>query len=320
MKRTWILFTLLFCLIYGCKSQDNTHPADRDSVKFIKLELPTPLPEPVAETENELKVQAPFLWKVVHDRGDSYLLGTIHQAVKADKVVNDALYSIISESKVVVFETDTEAIKKNPSEVMSLSQLPKEQTLKEMLSEERWAGLLTLVEGMPPHAIERMKPWTVITLATLIQIKKLNHFLERGMDDTIRRYAEMERRQIGFLEDWKESLQAGENAMTLQYLRDTIDEKDQVGSEFSLLLSSYLSGDEEKIKRLLKPETKSEEHFVKVLIHDRNQKWMKNLVPLLNKGNAFVAVGTAHLLGKKSLISHLKGKGFHVERVKSITE
>ena len=40
-----------------------------------------------------------------------------------------------------------------------------------------------------------------------------------------------------------------------------------------------------------------------------NQK----VLPYIKKGNAFVAVGLAHLLGENGMINFLKAKGYNVE-------
>ncbi len=50
--------------------------------------------------------------------------------------------------------------------------------------------------------------------------------------------------------------------------------------------------------------------FEKALLTDRNHVMAERAVPLLEKGNAFIAVGAMHLPGNEGLISLLKQKGY----------
>ena len=52
--------------------------------------------------------------------------------------------------------------------------------------------------------------------------------------------------------------------------------------------------------------------FIRILITDRNRKMRDAAQPLLEKGNAFVAVGSLHLPGHTGLVTLLREAGYKV--------
>lgn len=67
--------------------------------------------------------------------------------------------------------------------------------------------------------------------------------------------------------------------------------------------------------RKIVPDSLSEEDyelFLKYLISDRNQVMADRAVPIIDKGNTFIAVGALHLPGKVGIIELLRAKGYRV--------
>lgn len=70
------------------------------------------------------------------------------------------------------------------------------------------------------------------------------------------------------------------------------------------LLATYRAGDESN------PDFAADDYFTSA----RNLAWLNTLIKELNSGNAFLAVGAAHLYGDKGLINLLTAKGFRFKR------
>src|SRR3546814_18781858 len=58
--------------------------------------------------------------------------------------------------------------------------------------------------------------------------------------------------------------------------------------------------------------------YKKAFMDDRNHRMVESLVPLLERGKAFVAVGAAHLPGEEGLLHLLEQQGYRITRVSSI--
>jgi uncharacterized protein YbaP (TraB family) len=61
---------------------------------------------------------------------------------------------------------------------------------------------------------------------------------------------------------------------------------------------------------------KSAPGFYQTVLYARNARWLPELERLMGEGNAFVAVGAAHLLGERGLLREFVQRGYTVTRVK----
>ena len=51
-----------------------------------------------------------------------------------------------------------------------------------------------------------------------------------------------------------------------------------------------------------------------ILLTKRNKIWLPKLAKILKKGDAFIAVGVAHMPGKAGLLKLLQKQGFKLQR------
>ena len=55
--------------------------------------------------------------------------------------------------------------------------------------------------------------------------------------------------------------------------------------------------------------------YIQGILYKRNKRMLKRIIPYLNDGSAFIAVGALHLAGENGLLRVLKNKNYHVTRV-----
>ena len=53
------------------------------------------------------------------------------------------------------------------------------------------------------------------------------------------------------------------------------------------------------------------------LLYNRNKKWLDTLPAILDRHNAFIAVGAGHLAGKQGLVEQLRKRGYDVAWVRA---
>jgi uncharacterized protein YbaP (TraB family) len=109
------------------------------------------------------------------------------------------------------------------------------------------------------------------------------------------------------------SSQTAEEQLTdlISLVKDTAEAR----METRTLIEAYAKGDLKKMM-LISEETEVSMGDMKVWLDDRNVKWIPQLLPLLNEGNAFIAVGALHLPGEKGLLELLKAEGYTLSPVK----
>ncbi len=96
-----------------------------------------------------------------------------------------------------------------------------------------------------------------------------------------------------------------------EMLVDFVKDKEKAKSELITMNKYYRAGDLSKLQLLLSDQSYSESE-AKVMLDDRNKKWMDQLPQLMKEQQTFVAVGALHLAGENGLVSLLRSAGYTV--------
>ncbi|MGK8639046.1 TraB/GumN family protein [Brucella anthropi] len=270
-----------------------------------------------------------LLWKIDKDGVEpSYLFGTIHLSDPRVLALPKAADEAYRSASTVVIETtdilDPKAFLRLKLEQPDLLLFTDGSTLKSHIPPERREEIeQKLAErGIVLDAVAKMKPWVLTSLLTLPKCEReRKNDGERSLDERLALDAQAEGRNVLGLESAAEQLVAM-NRMPLDFhLRNlvaTVDYGDKVEDAMETTTALYLKGEIGMIMpslRKIVPDSLSEadyELFLKYLISDRNQVMADRAVPIIDKGNAFIAVGALHLPGKDGIIELLRAKGYRV--------
>ena len=87
-------------------------------------------------------------------------------------------------------------------------------------------------------------------------------------------------------------------------------------AEVDKLLALWRAGDVDAIARDFARDAKASPLLAKVLITDRNARWVDWIAGVMKRpGKVFVAVGAGHLGGPQGLLELLKARGLTAERL-----
>jgi len=100
-------------------------------------------------------------------------------------------------------------------------------------------------------------------------------------------------------------------------LLKNVDSTQQMKQEFDQMVRLYKAQNLDSVAILMNAGNFSEDKFGKILLTNRNEKWVKILDGLLKKESVFVAVGAGHLPGQTGLINLLREAGYTVTPVKN---
>jgi uncharacterized protein YbaP (TraB family) len=220
-----------------------------------------------------------------------------------------------------VVEADPASL--GPSAAMQAMMLPAEQSLSAIVGAELWGRLTTELGGeVPEAALDRLRPWAVSVV--FVQHWVRGHLASSpsdGMDLTIIAGARSREQPLVFLEEaqWQLDL-IGDipDAYFLDSLAEMVGEEGEAERQIAGLVESYVHGDLPAIEAIVfDPEDMARTpEYYDLFLYRRNAAWMVTLEPLLrDQGNAFVAVGLAHMLGPRGLVEGLRAKGFTVTRL-----
>lgn len=253
-------------------------------------------------------LRGPFLWEVQGASGPSYLFGTIHAGFHADKELPSWVWDKLDASDTFIMELDPTTIPL--VEMAKLGQLPEGQSLEQMLGPADFAVLAELLQTSA-DSLKRLQPWAALLLVT----QRL-YPTPLPLDLALRDRAALKGKTLVYLEDWKLQSQIIQ-MLDIDDLRDIIDPKGPGRVQLEALVDAYRAGDFEKLAAIgLDPNdiAKNPERHARML-DDRNRDWVGKLVPHLERGRTFVAVGALHFAGEHGLVELLRERGLVLTRV-----
>ncbi len=254
----------------------------------------------------------PILFVATKGDAESFLFGTMHTGVDAEKELHPIVFHKLAAAKVVVLEADV--FNADAMMVMKTAMLPAGQSLKTKIAPARWKIVVDRLASflMPESTLAQMKPWFVGTML----VQKMLPEVE-PMDAVIYQRAKKDGKQIEFLETVEQQLKLVDKSFDVKVLDDMLGELDKTEKMTKDMASAYRRGEIDALSALVFDPEERKKHpaMFDVLFDARNAAWIPKLEPLLGKGSVFVAVGAGHLLGDKGVPALLTAKGFSVARI-----
>lgn len=262
-------------------------------------------------------------WKVEGKGNTIYLLGSIHVLNKKfyplDKPIEDAFKN----SQMLVLEADLAEMESTQTQMKMLmaGKYPEGESLQKNLTKETYTRLDNMLKesGLSAAAFDALRPWMVTVVIMASELQKLGFNPNEGVDKYFYDKAKADGKKVRGLETadfqlsiFKEFTPPEEEAM----LKETFDEIHNLKKDMAELTTAWSKGDTTGLEKLVLDMVKAYPNIYKKMILQRNQSWSTQMDKLATSGqNAFVVVGTAHLVGKDSLLELLKKKGFTVNQL-----
>ena len=256
-----------------------------------------------------------LLWRVHKPKHpESYLFGTIHVDDKRVKKLSKKVIKRFKESKTLCLEILPD--RETQVGIGLAMLLPLDQSLDVILGEAFFNRLSLALhkKGVTPVEAVHLKPWAAMIV--------LSRPVSRGglaLDEQLYLWGQHQYKKLCGLETLQEQLSvfdelAIEDQVTL--LKDTLDNVGLLEELNEQLIKAYLSGNLDEIyRRSLDMEgtgTELSKRLREKLIDERNQLMLERMLPVLEEGKAFVAVGALHLPGKNGLLHLLRKNGYVV--------
>ena len=329
---------LLLILLYACLASAASARADDApaacTMRGINLMdgLETKDPASWRELQREADTipnRKGLLWQVDKEGIEpSYLFGTIHLSDPRVLALPKAADEAYRSANTVVIETtdilDPKSFMRLKLEQPDLLLFTDGTTLKSHIPAERRAEIeQKLAEhGIVLDAVAKMKPWVLNALLALPECEKERKSEgKKPLDQRLALDAKAEGRTVLGLESAAEQFEAT-NKLPLDFhirnLIASIEYGDKIEDAMETTTALYLDGEVGMIMPVLRkivPDGLSDDDhdlFLKYLISDRNHVMADRAIPIIDKGNAFIAVGALHLPGKDGIIELLRAKGYRV--------
>ncbi len=273
-----------------------------------------------AENQNENQsdeFSSGLLWKIETPTGESnYLFGTIHSQDHVVAQFPPHVRLALAQSQPFVIES---VLTEESNKVFFDSISFKDgKLLSDIISPSVYHYLQGILPdyGVPVEKIPNLKPWAAFTL--IGRPKPVNaKTLDMVLIDTARSL----NKEIISLENMKELIEPMEKLSLddqIIILDDTVCNHGQIIQDSWELVQLYLARDLAGMMAFNNQPHFDEdifERYIQGILYDRNERMLERIIPYLDDGSAFIAVGALHLAGEKGLLHMLKNIKYKITMV-----
>lgn len=279
---------------------------------------------PVADAQEKQAEQTRHpLWRVSSKENSIYLLGSVHLLKKGNYPLADVIDKAFEESEATAFEIDLADMVKPEKQMVILQKafLPPDQTLEGQLTKETYARLKKTAGAMQLNVamLTRFQPWYVAVAVSMEKLRRLGFLPENGVDRHYYNRAVKAGKQVVGLETVEDQLDMFAKLTEKNqddFLRQVLDDMDIVEKQVAEIIKAWSTGDAEGVEKTLLRSFKDHPEIKEIVLTNRNKKWLVKVEQFLKeKKKYFVVVGTAHVVGKDSLVDMLQKKGYTVEQL-----
>ncbi|MCR9139862.1 MAG: TraB/GumN family protein [Alphaproteobacteria bacterium] len=323
--------TFLIVLVLASTRAEAAQDACRGDNLLEKLAVDSPAElEQLRQAANNIPNGESLLWRIEGEGlTPSWLYGTMHVTDPRVLEMSDAARAGFGAAQTVVLESAElgdlgkaqAALMTNPE----LTMLTDGSTLQSLLEGDDLRRVEAALDerNVPMVLVSRMKPWMVFSIiaAPSCELERRGKgvpFLDKKLaDDAIAggktlKGLETLAEQMSILTNLPIDLQVRLLAETAA-LGDTLDDM------MATMTDLYLAGQINMIMPLIEFGARESggDHgayaqFERDMVETRNRNMAERLQPMLQDGNAFVAVGALHLPGEDGLVQLLRERGYRV--------
>ena len=254
-----------------------------------------------------------LLWRVMSPKGAvSYVFGTIHAPDTNVFYIRDTVVSLIGQSKVYASELNLDSMFRQMMDPSLL--VMKNKTLYDLYDSSTVDEICTkLGELAKPlaSACPRMKPSII---GMMIMMQSMEKTASTSLDERLWSKArKLKIKRVG-LETVGEQL-ATLDEQPPEALLEMIRGNDDSIEELRKLTRLYIDENLDSLDAMTRDTSITKKTDLTSLNDKRNQRFVKRMIPLINEGGAFFAIGALHLAGPSSVLTLLANNGYSVDPV-----
>jgi uncharacterized protein len=257
------------------------------------------------------------LWELHGKHNTVYLLGSIHTLRASDYPLAPAVVDAYKSAKSLVMEIDLNELDSAEvqSEMLASATLTDGKTLHDILGAARYARAETMARevGLDLALFDRFAPWFVAEAISQMQLMQLGFDPSSGVEMYFVGRARTDGKSIAGLETAHDQLALFESMpMETQsnYLLASLEQAHDLPKDVNDMVRAWQRGDTRWFETEVKSDLGRDPAVYQALLVSRNRKWIARIEKLLDDDeNHLVIVGTAHLVGRDSVIDLLQKDG-----------
>jgi uncharacterized protein len=271
-----------------------------------------------------------FFYKATKAEVTYYFLGSMHMGKPDDPDYPAKVYTALNGCSMFILEGEVRKEKiRTPN--LSVTYLPQGSTMQKLLGPDDAARFAKTAKatGISVSLVDHYQPWFIEFMLGYRMAFNEGFVLEYGTEHRLIRYMKQKmpanrQPRIFALEASDEVLRYMGNLTLPEQLarfRSFLRYSEKTGEGNAVEMQRYWrNGDDQKVLQIFhyyaEENSAAGNRFAQILLYDRNERMAERL-GLIAKypGQYFVVTGALHLIGKQSILEHLKQKGFAIERL-----
>ena len=252
------------------------------------------------------------LWEVSGNglKKPSYLFGTIHMICGKDFVMwPKATEAFAKTSKLALEINMADPIEMATAQQMAMGKEP----LSKTLTPKQKADIETVLQKNGVGTLAQLDSYTLETVMSLLFMKSF------GCPDL--KFYEME-----FISKANESnkpvMGLEKVAEQLEFLNQSFSDDEMIAylqqidaNMCTEMVKQYISQDVDGLYQMMIEKDSMSTNTQKILLDNRNAKWVKIMPEMMQKESVFFAFGAAHLAGENGVINLLKQAGYSLKPI-----
>lgn len=263
------------------------------------------------------------LWKVVSKESTVYLLGSVHLLKPDAYPLSRAIEQAFDDATQIALEVNMDSLDSPDAQrmIMTKALLPDGKTLNDVVSPATYRVVQQKVQalGLDIQVLRRMKPWFLSLSLVAMKMQQLGYAPQHGVDRHYFERARKSKKEVFGLETAEfqiDLLDSLSGKAQEESLLQTIEELDQVETEFEQIVGAWAAGQEKQLSETLLKSFKEYPDIYAKLITERNRNWLPKIENFFRAGQkTLVIVGAAHLVGREGVLDLLRQKGYSIEQL-----
>jgi uncharacterized protein len=257
------------------------------------------------------------LWELHGKHNTVYLLGSIHVLRPSDyplpAVVQDAYRNAASlVMEINLAGIDAEQVQ---AQMLASALLPEGKSLPQVMGQSRYARAQSLTRdlGIELSTFDQFAPWFTAEAISQVQLAQIGFEPQSGVEMHFLELARADGKSVAGLETVHDQIALFESMSMdaqVEYLMSSLEQAHDLPKQVDGMVHAWQRGDTNWFETQMKSELGNDPAVYQTLVVARNRKWIARIEALLaDDKNYLVIVGTAHLVGRDSVIDLLKRDG-----------
>lgn len=259
-----------------------------------------------------------LLWKIeAAGVKPSYVFGTIHSDDARVTALPAAVTRSLDASSRFVMEA---LINADGLSLMAQAMFFNDgRTLEQVAGKKLYADSVKALtaRGLPTLGVENEKPWAVM-MTLSIPPPRTGEYLDLILETRATR----DHKAVSGLETMQEQIAVFNDLPMpdqIALLKEAVRAQQDFAKEFEALVEAYLARDLATLTEISSRHEPDEDQMYRAitdrLLTKRNIRMAERMAPTLREGQAFIAVGAAHLPGETGLLNLIEKAGYRVTPV-----